>query len=215
MRHAKWLAVVVIGLLAAQASDARPRGKKGLLTAKPLASVQLADQAAQQDPAAKQDAKAAAALKEIRLVYQLDPRLTKSLYMGERWVTPDTYIRVGEGKECTAEVRVEGVDGKGKLVKIKPQWTASDPGMVTIAPSAVPKSQDRQFKITVRRAGESTLKVTATTSPPESKDAGSAPADSKASTDSTEVSKELLVKAIQRKDALQIAISPKKESPRP
>jgi hypothetical protein len=204
VKDLKWVAFVVMGLLAAQTVAQKTRlARRDPIAPRPQAPTQRADQPA------KQENEPAVPLKDIRIVYQLDPRLTSGLYMGERWVTPPTYIRMGQGKECIFEVRVEGTNVKGNPIKVNAQWSASDPDMVTIVPSTVPNSKGRQFKITVRRPGECSLKVSAGAMPKDSHD----PADS--SNDSSQVSKELLVKGTERLGFLQIAISPKKESPRP
>jgi hypothetical protein len=86
--------------------------------------------------------------------FLLDPRLTQGSYMGERWVSPPTYTMVQEGNTCTVEARVPGVASKGKRKQIRPRWIPSDPGMVSVSPSI-----GTRVKITVRRDGESKLKV--------------------------------------------------------
>jgi hypothetical protein len=102
--------------------------------------------------------KAASALPPgIAVSFKVDPRLTKSLYMGDRWVSPPTYTStVQEGKEITVEARAEERDAKGKTMKIQAEWTPSDPEMVTVTPP-----QGNEVRITVQRAGKSTLKVAA------------------------------------------------------
>ena len=89
----------------------------------------------------------------INVSFKLDPRLTQSLYMGERWVSPPTYSGVQEGY-YTLEARVQGRDIKGRPMQISPEWIPADPEMVTVSPS-----QGNQVQITVKRAGESSLKV--------------------------------------------------------
>jgi len=97
----------------------------------------------------------AADITDIKVSFKLDPRLTKSMYMGDRWVSPPTYTStVREGEELTVEARVEVVGAKGKQINIKPKWTPTDPEMVTVTPG-----QGNEFKITVRRSGQSNLKV--------------------------------------------------------
>jgi hypothetical protein len=96
-----------------------------------------------------------AALTGITISFKLDPRLTRGLYMGDRWVSPPTYTRVGEGKELTVDASVRGLDAKGRPENIRPTWAPSDPDMVAVTPG-----QDNQVSITVKRAGESSLMVT-------------------------------------------------------
>jgi hypothetical protein len=93
------------------------------------------------------------ALTGITVSFKMDPRITKGLYMGDRWISPPTYTStLQEGKEIAVEARVHGVDAKGNTLKIEAGWIPSDPEMVTVAPA-----QGDRVKITVKRAGESRL----------------------------------------------------------
>ena len=92
----------------------------------------------------------------IKVSFKLDPRLTQSMYMGERWVSPPTYTGVRDGKEITVDARAEVISASGKSTGIGPKWIPSDPEMVTVTPG-----QGNEVKITVLRAGQSSLKVTA------------------------------------------------------
>ena len=47
-----------------------------------------------------------------------------------------------------------GLDAQGKQMEIKPVWTPAEPEMVKVSPG-----QGHQVEITVRRAGQSNLKV--------------------------------------------------------
>jgi hypothetical protein len=116
---------------------------------------------------------------DIKVSFKLDTRLTRGVYMGDRWVSPPTFTQVGEGKEVIVEAIVKGLDSMGRLAKISPEWIAEDPDMVTITPG-----QGNKVKITVRRAGQSKLKVV-----------------------SAEISRELDIKAMYRDDTLQVEIS--------
>jgi len=91
----------------------------------------------------------------ITISFKLDPRITRGSYMGDRWVSPPTYARVGEEKELTVDAKVRGLDAKGRPKDISPTWTPSDPDMVTVTPG-----QGNQVLITVKHAGESSLTVT-------------------------------------------------------
>ena len=124
--------------------------------------------------------KAPGALTGIAVSFKQDPRLTKGLYMGERWVSPPVYQpAVQEGKTLTVEARVHGVDAKGNKMKITPKWTPSDPGMVAVTPG-----EGSEVKIAVKRAGKSTLKVAA-----------------------PGASKELSIKATEEGDVLRVEIT--------
>jgi FKBP-type peptidyl-prolyl cis-trans isomerase len=95
-------------------------------------------------------APAAADKTGIQVSFKLDPRLTQGQYMGERWVSPPTYTTTLD----TVEARVAGVDPKGRIGNISAKWIPSDPDMVTVSPG-----QGQEVKITVKRAGVSSLKV--------------------------------------------------------
>ncbi len=97
----------------------------------------------------------AAALKDIKVIFKLDPRITQGMYMGERWISPPKYTRVQEGKKpLMIEAMAMGLDARGKETPIQPSWTPADPEMVKVSPV-----QGRQVEITVLRAGETKLKV--------------------------------------------------------
>lgn len=93
----------------------------------------------------------------IQVSFKLDPRLTRGVYMGDRWVSPATYTGARQsGNEYVLEARADGlVDGNQKI-KIRPQWVPSDPGMVKVTPTA-----NGAVRISVAEAGESSLTVAA------------------------------------------------------
>jgi FKBP-type peptidyl-prolyl cis-trans isomerase FklB len=130
----------------------------------------------------KDSAKAVASVTDIKVSFQLDPRLTRGLYMGERWVSPPTYV--GGAGQDTVMVRAEGLDAKGKTVGIRPEWMPADPDMVEVSPR-----QGEEVKITVRRVGQSTVRVA-----------------------SPGFSRELIIKAAEKGNVLQVEISQGKSS---
>ena len=101
-------------------------------------------------------ASADAGLKDIKVSFKLDTRLTRSMYMGDRWVSPPRFTPARQGKTATVEASAGGLNGTGKAVKIKPQWIPADPGMVEVT-----RGQGDDVQITVKRAGESKLMVVA------------------------------------------------------
>ena len=125
-----------------------------------LLSLTVCAWAAKADVIAKQEAAddksdlAAIDIADIKFSFKLDPRLTQSMYMGDRWVSPPTYTSVREGKELTIEARAQCLDSKGMPVEIKLKWIPADPDMVTVAPG-----EGKAVKITVKRAGQSRLEV--------------------------------------------------------
>jgi len=132
--------------------------------------------------AQKAAAPAAASVADIKVSFKLDSRLTQGMYMGERWVSPPTYTGVREGKEITVDAKAEGLDTWGKPTGIALKWVPADPDMVTVTPG-----QRNEVKITVRRDGQSSLKIAA---------AG--------------FSRELLIMATYQGNAIQVNISLKK-----
>ncbi|HEY6008452.1 MAG TPA: FKBP-type peptidyl-prolyl cis-trans isomerase N-terminal domain-containing protein [Geobacteraceae bacterium] len=119
----------------------------------------------------------AAPVVDIGFSYQLDPRLTRSLYMGERWVSLSDFV--GAAGQDTIVARAEGLDAKGNRVDINPEWTPADAEMFAVSPR-----KGKEVRITVRRVGQSTLKVASPT-----------------------VSRELVVRASKNDNVLQVTIS--------
>ncbi len=97
-----------------------------------------------------------ATLAGIDISFKMDPRLTRGVHMGDRWLSPPTYSINASGSTATIDARVHGVDATGKRVDVEPTWTPADPEMVTVAPTV-----GSEVTITVRQAGESRLKVSA------------------------------------------------------
>jgi FKBP-type peptidyl-prolyl cis-trans isomerase len=122
---------------------------------------------------------ATSALTGITVSFKVDPRLTRGLYMGDRWVSPPTYNRVGEGKSVSVEARAHGRDTMGRPLDISADWIPTDPEMVTVTPN-----RSHEVRITVQRAGQSSLRVT-----------------------SQGVSKELVIRATDQGNTLQLEIA--------
>ena len=122
---------------------------------------------------------AADSVSGIKVSFKMDPRITRGMYMGDRWVSPPTHIGVQAGKEITVEARVEGLDAVGKPACANPAWTPEDPDMVRVSPD-----RGRQVRITVLRTGESALSVTC-----------------------GKASRKLVVKATTKENAIQVEIS--------
>ena len=86
----------------------------------------------------------------ITLSFRLDPRLTKGLYMGDRWVSPPTY----QTALGTVEARAHFLDTRGRRADISGTWMPAAPDMVSVSPN-----RGHEVKITVHREGQSSLKV--------------------------------------------------------
>jgi hypothetical protein len=97
----------------------------------------------------------ASPLKAVKVTFKFDPGPT---YGGPRWLDPP-YRSGLQGGQAKVEARVEGVDTAGRPAKVAPRWTAGDPAMVVVSPVVAGKPE--HVRITVKRAGESKLEVTA------------------------------------------------------
>jgi hypothetical protein len=148
-----------------------------------LERIRLAKESPAQNEAVSAAVARPAALTGIEVSFKLDPRLTKSMYMGENWVSPPLSIHADgqAGTTPSVEARVQGLDAKGQPVNLSPEWVPADPEMVTVTPG-----QGNEVQITVRHAGQSNLQVT-----------------------SQKVSKRLSIMAWYQGDAIQVEISEK------
>lgn len=88
----------------------------------------------------------------IKISFKLDPRLTRSLHMGTRWVSPPSYVASHGGNLYTVQARADGV-AAGRGIR-DPTWLASEPDMVAVTPD-----RGREVEIAVLREGRSTLTV--------------------------------------------------------
>lgn len=93
-------------------------------------------------------------LADIRVSFRVDPRLTRSRYMGDRWVSPPTFTVVKVGREATVDVRAQGIGVMGASLRISPEWIPDDPELVAVKPA-----RGTRVKLTAKREGRSTLEV--------------------------------------------------------
>lgn len=86
----------------------------------------------------------ATATETLQIAFRLDQRITRGLYMGDRWVTPDTFTQVQDGDQLIVAARTDrAVD-----------WVAADSDMLTITHTG-----DNAVSIAVNRVGETTVAV--------------------------------------------------------
>jgi FKBP-type peptidyl-prolyl cis-trans isomerase FklB len=97
--------------------------------------------------------RAATSITDIEVSFKMDPRITRGMYMGDLWLSSATYFGAA-GETITLEARAHGLDTKGKQIVISPTWTPADPDMVEVSPD-----QGNAVRITVKRAGQSSLQV--------------------------------------------------------
>jgi hypothetical protein len=100
--------------------------------------------------------RATPAAAEIAVSFRLDPRLTRSMYMGDRWVSPPTYSRVQEGDALVVEARAEPRDPRGRALDAHPTWETGDADLIQVDPP-----QGREVRLTVLREGRTDLTLTA------------------------------------------------------
>jgi FKBP-type peptidyl-prolyl cis-trans isomerase FklB len=89
---------------------------------------------------------------DIQLSFKRDSRVVDPYRGIGPWVMASSFA--GATAQDTIEIRAQGVNAAGRPTKINPQWTASDPQMVTVSPA-----QGDDVKITVHNAGESKLEI--------------------------------------------------------
>ncbi len=77
----------------------------------------------------------APAARQIVFSFLLDPRLTRGMYMGDRWVSPPTYTTVRPGKQASIQVKARVLDAKSRWIDAAPEWSSADPAIVSVAPS--------------------------------------------------------------------------------
>jgi len=119
-------------------------------------------------------------LRDIEISFKLDPRLTRSLYMGDRWVAPPTFSGTRrEGDTYTLEARVQGITAAGRRIRVSPAWIPSDPEIVKVSAAG-----EDTVSILVTQPGESRLQLT-----------------------TPGFTKELLIKSTREGDSMQVQIS--------
>ncbi len=100
------------------------------------------------------EATPAGAFTGIKVAFQLDPRITRGMYMGERWVSPPTYTMVQEQK-VTIGAKATGLYGKGSEMGISADWNPGNAAMVQVSPS-----KGEKVELTVLQEGQTDLTVT-------------------------------------------------------
>lgn len=88
----------------------------------------------------------------IKVSFKMDPRVTKSLHMGTRWVSPQTYVGTHRGNLFTVQARAHGADARRAFSDAT--WLSAEPDMVAVTPDA-----GGEIEIVVLREGRSTLTV--------------------------------------------------------
>lgn len=102
-------------------------------------------------------AQAAASVRAPRMVvaFRLDPALTRSLFLGDRWVSPPSFAFAQPGTQYVVRAKLQEIDSDGERTDLSGNWATTDPEMV-----AIDRGQG-EVTIVVRQPGESDLTVTA------------------------------------------------------
>jgi hypothetical protein len=89
---------------------------------------------------------------ELTVSFAMDPRISRSLHMGTRWVSPPTYAGTHRGVLFTVQARAHGTHSRRTFPEAT--WLASEPDMVAFAPD-----RGGEVEIVVLREGRSTITV--------------------------------------------------------
>lgn len=143
--------------------DSLSRPHEGSRSRRPSAAEALRQQPAGPEAGAAPQAQTASATRSpagapgvarIELAFKLDPRVTRSLHMGDRWVSPPSYTSTGPLDRVSVDARARVVGGSAGTARSMPVWSASEPDMVEVSPE-----EAEQVRITVWRTGQSSLTV--------------------------------------------------------
>jgi hypothetical protein len=91
----------------------------------------------------------------INVAFKLDQRITRALYMGDRWLPPP-FTQRGDEKQVIVEAWAEAVNASGQRLNEAVEWIPADPTIATVA-----SGQDNQVAITVLRPGQTSLRLVA------------------------------------------------------
>lgn len=89
----------------------------------------------------------------LAVAFRLDPNLTRSLYMGERWVSPPVFEFAQPGDAFVVRAKVQSIDRSGQATDLGGDWSTGTPGLVEITRG------HGEVTIVVREAGEGDLTV--------------------------------------------------------
>lgn len=89
----------------------------------------------------------------LAVAFLLDPALTRSLYMGERWVSPPVFDFVQPGNAFTVRAKVQSIGRDGEATDLSGDWSTGNPGMLAITRG------HGEVTLVVREAGEGDITV--------------------------------------------------------
>ena len=101
-------------------------------------------------------ARPAAAPSRLEVTFKVDERLTRGLYMGDRWVSPPTYTANLPAGSAAVDARADVVEPGGRRSPAVARWATSDADVAAVSPS-----EGAAVRISLLRDGEARLQVTA------------------------------------------------------
>lgn len=94
-------------------------------------------------------------MEAITVSFKLDSRLTRGLYMGDRWVSPKRFSASnGAGDPIAVQVRAFGVNTRGGRKRLSATWTVGDADIVSVSPT-----QGAEVDLVVSDEGRTTVRV--------------------------------------------------------
>ena len=90
---------------------------------------------------------------ELRIAFRLDPALTRSLYMGERWVSPPVFEFAQPGDTFTVRAKAQSIGRDGEPGDVSGDWSTGNPAMLAI------ERGHGEVTLVVREPGEADLIV--------------------------------------------------------
>jgi len=100
--------------------------------------------------------KPGAEIKAIQVKLKVQSITKENFYMGDVWVAPPKFSDAQAGKTYIGYARAFGLDELGSTIDLSPVWEPGDPAMLEVSPK-----QGHEVKLTVLKAGQSYLTVTA------------------------------------------------------
>jgi hypothetical protein len=92
----------------------------------------------------------------LAVAFRLDPALTRSLYLGDRWVSPPSFHFAQPGTQYVVQAKLQAIDSRGERTDLSGDWATNDPEMI-----AITRRDYGEVTIAVRRSGDSNLTVSA------------------------------------------------------
>jgi hypothetical protein len=91
---------------------------------------------------------------KVVIAVRLDPDVTRAMFLGDRWVSPPSYVFAQPGSDYVALAKAQYIDELGERMDLDGAWTATNPAMVGLT-----RYENGQVMVVVRRTGESELRV--------------------------------------------------------